>query len=407
MSQLANKSFFYLALAYLLVVVLESISWPLGNLFFFENALFVPAFLFAIHITIKEKGSYLPIFIIAIIAFISFATIELIASKSFIIGHFLYLLRWLKYAVVFVLAQYFSNSYKHQGTWDFVKTLFLIIVGFNVVILTNPFDLGSHLQSLHAPKDYFNLSNFHEPGVFRLGGTFTNPNDNGIFFSLFFILFAFHSRLKNHYFSALALCMVVFSQSRTAILMCIIIILVSFFYRVIHTRITMRQWFKTSAISLLAIGLFTFFNLGYIRTLLTGQAFKSPSFLSRIENFIAVYDLSNQSMFFGNGVIDNQVEFFGSYLDSEIAVVFAQFGIIGLIIWFAFVCIMFMLSRNKHVENKVYFGMTLLFFGISFTNISFFNTQLGLLLFVCLGISISGDEKIECNANKKTRDKPS
>ena len=407
MSQLANKSFFYLALAYLIVVVMESISWPLGNLFFFENAMFIPAFLFANYVSFKERGSYLPIFAITIIVFISFAIIELIASKSFIIGHFLYLLRWLKYAVVFVLAQYFSNSYKHQETWNFVKTLFLVIVGFNVVILTNPFDLGAHLQSLHAPKDYFNLSNFHEPGVFRLGGTFANPNDNGMFFSLFFILFTFHSRLKDHYFSALALSMVVFCQSRTAILMCIIIILVSLFYRVIHTRITMRQWFKTAAISLLAIGLFTFFKLGYIRTLFTGQAFNSPSFLSRIENFIAVYDISYQSMFFGNGVIDNQVAFYGSYLDSEVAVVFAQFGIIGLIIWFAFVCAMFIISRNKYVENKVYFSLTLLFFGISFTNISLFHTQLGLLLFVCLGISTSGKEKIEGNANKKTRDKPS
>lgn len=407
MFERVNKSFFYLALIYLVVVILESISWPLGNIFFFENALFVPAFFFASYVTFKEKTTFLPIYVLLNIVFVCFICIEFISSKSFIYSHFLYLMRWVKYPVVFVLAQYYFRFYNARQVEDFVKTLFLVVVGINIIILTNPFEIGAYLQALHAPKEYFNLSNFHEPGVFRLGGTFTNPNDNAILFSLFFILFAFHSRLKDYYFSALAISMVVFSQSRTALLLCFVIILVSFVYQLFYAKLSKRQWIHTVTVSLVVVVFFAFFNLGYARTLFTGQAFKSESFMSRIEHFKSVFDSSPQNFFFGRGVIDNQVEFFGSYLDSEMAVVFAQFGTIGLVIWLAFVGTLFMISRNRLVENKVYFDAILLFLGVSFTNLSFFNTQLGLLLFAFLGISVARQQKVECNTNKKSTCNPS
>jgi hypothetical protein len=401
-----SKSLQYLSLLYLFVVLLEAISWPLARVFFFENLLFIPSFFVACYIVLKNKGTFLMVSVIAFCVFISLLIIEIASSREFIFDHLLYLMRWIKYAVVFILAQYFYHLCNFHQTNKLIKSVFLIVVGINLLVLINPWQIGQYIQNLHAPKDFFHLSNFYEPGVFRLGGTFMNPNDNGVFFSLFFLFFALHRSLKDYYFSILALLMVVFSQSRTAMLLCLGISAIWIVYYLLYSKVTRKQWLSALSVSILMLVCFMFFNLGYLGDLFNGQAFRSNSFVSRIENFSRVYNSTDTDFYFGQGIIHNQVEIFGYYLDSEIALVLAQFGLVGWLVWLFFVVSMFFISKGQEVESKVFASLLLFFVGVSFTNLSFFNAQLSLILFALLGVSFSRNNKIESNTDKETQNNP-
>jgi len=398
--------FKYTSLLYLFVVILINVSWPLENIFFFENFLFIPSFLFASFIILKNKGYYLRFSLITFCVFLSLFILELLSNQEIIFGHILYLLRWIKYGVVFVLTLYFYRTLNATQLNNVVKGCFLLLVGINIVIYLNLFGMGEYLQFLHSPKESFAFSNFHEPGVFRLGGTFINPNDNGIIFSLFFLLFALHKYLKDHYFTILAILMVLLTQSRTAMLLSVGMVLILIIYYAIHSKVTRRQIFIGLLTIIILFTFFSIFNFSYISTLFTGKAFESNSFVIRIENFSNVVGTSNEVLFIGRGVINDQIAIFGKYLDSELTLVIAQFGIVGLCIWLAFIFIMIKMALRSDIHSKVFISFVILYVGTSVTNLSFFNTQLGLLLFVFLGISFKRNYEINSDCKENSENNP-
>ena len=117
------KSLQYLSLLYLFVVLLEAISWPLGSVFFFENLLFVPILFVACYIILKNKGVFQTVSFVALGAFISFLLIELVSTHEFISSHWLYLMRWIKYAVIFVLSHYFYRLFNGHQIDVFIKLI--------------------------------------------------------------------------------------------------------------------------------------------------------------------------------------------------------------------------------------------------------------------------------------------
>lgn len=397
----------YSSLIYLVIAILISVSWPLNNIFFFENMLFIPSFCFSVYIVLKKQEFFLKIAIITSLLFVSFFILEFISNQEIIFDHVLYLLRWIKYGVVFVLTLYFCKILNSNHLSYVIKGSFLILVLFNLIVFLNPFGIGESLQYIHSPKDEYALSNFREPGVFRLGGTFNNPNDNGVLFSLFFLIFILHTTLKDYYFAILSLLLIFLTQSRTSVFLVLCIVSIWVLYFLIKSQITKKQLYKVGVLVVALIFFFSFFNFSYVSTIFTGEAFQSKSFLIRVENFRGIIDSSFQELLFGRGVVNDQVAVFGTYLDSELSVVFAQFGLIGLLIWFGFALFMIKIALRNEVYSKVFLSCFILFLGISITNLSFLNTQLGLLLFFFLGISVKRGNEINNYTDEKTKQSPS
>lgn len=392
----------YISAFYLAVAILICISWPLEDVFFFENVLFIPSFLFAIFLVIKNRGYYLQFALITLSVFFTLLILELYNNQELIFDHLLYLLRWIKYGVIFILTLCFFRKSNLDQIIICVKGSFLLLAFFNILIYINAFGIGEFLQYLHSPKDTFALSNFHEPGVFRLGGTMMNPNDNGILFGLFFLLFVLHESFKDYYFAIISFLIVLLTQSRTAVLILLGILLIWIIYFIIKTKVSKKQFFLGIFIIITTITFFSVFNFNYISTVFTGKAFQSNSFIIRIENFKSIINSSNDILISGQGVITDQVAVFGKYLDSELTTVIAQFGLIGLFIWLVLIASMIIIAIKKTIHSKVFISFIILYSGTSLTNLSFFNTQLGLLLFVFLGLTFKSKNEINNEANNKT-----
>jgi len=277
--------------------------------------------------------------------------------------------------------------FKPKRSLLFFKGLFLIVSGINVLILLNVFEIGEALQYFFSPKDDFLLSNFYEPGVLRLGGTMMNPNDNAIIYSVFALFFILHKNFKDYYFAFFAIILLLLTQSRTAIMILIGIVLLLITYKFIFAKVSKKQVFVFLTITVLFFVFISLFNMSYLNTVFTGKAFESNSVSYRLENFFNVVNSSPEVLLWGNGVILDQVAVYGKYLDSEITVVIAQFGVFGLIVWLTFIGVLIFFGFKKNVYSKLWICLILLFLGTSLTNLSFLSTQLGVFLFIVLGFA--------------------
>jgi hypothetical protein len=377
----------YCSLIYLLINLLASLFWPLNDVFFFENLLFFPALLFTAYVLIATKPFSRKIAILLIIVFLVFLLIELIHNQTIVIQHILYLLRWLKYAVLFSLAYYFYQLFTPKTSLLIFKGLFLILAGINVFILLNFLGTGEALQYFFSPKENFLISNFYEPGVLRLGGTMMNPNDNAMVFSVFALFFTLHRNFKDYYFAFFAIVLLLLTQSRTAIVILIAIGLLLTTYKFIFAKVSKKQVFVFLTISVVFFAFISLFNMSYLNTVFTGKAFESNSVSVRMVNFFNVVNSPTEVLIWGNGVILDQIAIYGKYLDSEITVVIAQFGVFGLFVWLIFIGTLLFFGFKKNVYSTLWISLVLLFLGAALTNLSFLSTQLGVFLFIVLGFA--------------------
>lgn len=384
----------YCSLIYLLINLLVSLFWPLGKVFFFENLLFLPALIFAAYIAITTRTFSRKLAVVLVAVFSIFLIIELIHNQTIVLRHILYLLRWVKYAVLFSLTYYFYQLFAAKISVLFFKGIFLLIAGLNVFILLNVFNTGEAIQYFFSPKEGFLLTNFYEPGILRLGGAMMNPNDNAMIFSVFALFFMLHKDFKDYYFAFFAILLLLLTQSRTTIVILIGIGLLFAASKFIFSKVSKKQIFGFLAVIGVFIVFVSLFNMSYLNTIFTGKAFESSSFSVRIENFLLVLNSPTEVLLWGNGVILDQIAVYGRYLDSEITVVIAQFGLFGLLIWLAVIGLLFYFGFKKNVYSKLWIGLILLFLGASLTNLGFLSTQLGILLFIVLGFATEKGMKI-------------
>jgi hypothetical protein len=374
----------YIAQVYVVVCLIESLFGPIGNYIFFENYLFIPAFGFASFVLLKDKKSrvftalFISIFVWIVIS-------DYIAHEKIVMSHLLYALRWIKYPVVFlIINDAVNNQQSIKALKNTLIFIFLTLCIINLVLLINPWQLGETIQFFFSPKSDFLLSNYYEPGIYRLSGTMTNPNDNAVVFGLFFLFFYLNKEHKDLYYSLIALTFVLFTQSRTVLILLLLFVVTHFVIKQLKTR-------SLNFIPLLGIVIGFLFlivgNSSYIKTIFTGEAFASNSFRIRIENLIEITKANNTDLILGQGYAANQVEKFGRYLDSEIISFIAQFGIIGLLIWLGLICTSVFYISKHYTTRIVWISFFLLFMGISLTNNSFLNIQTSILFVFLLGFS--------------------
>ncbi|MDX1651667.1 MAG: hypothetical protein R3277_04190 [Brumimicrobium sp.] len=380
----------YISLIYLMINLLSSLFWPLGDLFFFENYLFLPALIFAVYIFFKSSIIYKKVVVSLLSLFVFYIVLELINKGSINLPHILYLMRWVKYGVLFLIAIYFYQNTSLNKSALIFKGLFLLVGAVNILILVNIQGTGVLLQEYFTTyKPSFLLSNFYEPGVFRLSGSMNNPNDNAVILGVFILFFTMHERFRDFYFAFFAIVLLLLTQSRTAIVSLIIISFIVLLYSFGRHQISKRKLLIFTGLTVLLLAFISLFNLHYLGSIFTGEAFQSNSVMIRVENFFEVVNVSPKTLYIGNGVIDDQLDLYGTYLDSEITLTIAQFGLLGLLAWFIFVVSATLFWSREKVNFKLWVSLFFLYIGTSFTNLSFFSTQLGVIFFVFLALAIN------------------
>jgi hypothetical protein len=289
----------------------------------------------------------------------------------------MYLLRILKLPVVFVISASIINTPVSDPD-KIVRPVFYVLAVLNLIMVIDPFGIGEELQLAYTNKPTEMFSSFNEPGYFRLSGTFRNPNDNAFLMGLFLLFFLTHSIREYWKETLIGVMLILLTQSRTALIAVLASLSVAAVIPVIRGA-GKRTWVYLSGIMLMLI-IMVLAKPHNLYSLVNGDAFRSYSWNARMNLFIDFWDSPTTVLLTGHGSISKVREYFGLYLDSEYSAVLYQFGIVGLVLWFAlwFVPLMYSKGSLKLILFMVFVSL------ISVTNYTIHNPLIAPLLFAFL-----------------------
>ncbi len=372
-----------LALSYVVLCLLQVLFFTRNFFGFVDNYLFVFAFVYAVKQMHKHKlaRQILGAFIFLLCwAFLS----QLIRGETNLLAHISYYFLFLKFAVLLLVSLFITKGLgSNNKLYTVIDGAFLTLVAVNLFLAINPNGWGELLQNVYTPSYYANFVYYHEPEAYRLAGTQLNPNDNAIIWACFILFYG--QRIKEKWmFVVLALGLLLLTQSRTMVL---IITLIGIYYvlRLYAKRIDVKRLLIVLPIAV-SVVLIVVINSSYLRSLFTGEAFVSNSFLTRLENFTFLSDYSWSEWLIGRGKVTNPIETLGFSVDSEYLGLILQFGVIGLLGW---LYLQFVLVKEGLRRNSLLLSIVFLVVLTSFTNFTFLHIQIGVLLSCFVGLSLA------------------
>ena len=384
------------ALVYVLVCILQALFLPpawAGNIdnYFFAFGLINLWFVFA-------NNKYGRKVIIAFGVFFAWSVFAEFISNGFgNVENLPYLLYFLKWPVIiFTLVDEFSRESRKINYHKVLDGSFLVLVGLNLVMLTNFMGIGETIQNLYSPKLYTNFVYFNEPGVYRLAGTQMNSNDNAIIFCAFLIYYIC-KRPKAWYFIILSLGLLILTQSRTIFMISILIVLIEAILKLRESR----NKKILVVVGILAISFLTLI-IGLsrnLRSIFNGDAFISNSLFRRFQNLELATESGTNSTLFGNGVIENPIAQLGAHIDSEYIALILQYGLVGLILW-GLIVLSTLSLFNVVGTKRVGYYIVLLILGASLTNFTLLHGTIGVIICTFIAVYASKSSKNESEIPK-------
>lgn len=387
----------FLAVFYVLLSIVQVLFLPYGFVDSLDNWFFVVGFLFTLYLSFIDKKSRMIFFSFSLLFIWTFVS-QIQNGIDNLFHNLNYHFIFIKWAVILIVSMHTLEDKKlSKFIAPTINTIFLILVGLNLLIAINPQGLGELLQHNYTSSNYSDFVFFNEPGSFRLAGTQLNPNDNALIFGCF-ILYFFQEIKRNWVFVLIAIGILVLTQSRTIVL---ILIFIGLYILVKNgwNKITLKK-IMVLFLPILLLGILLFFNSNYLVSLFNGDAFVSNSFLSRIENYNFLTSFSLKDLIVGKGVLQNTPDTFGFYFDSEYLGIIFQFGIIGLICWLLIIITFLKISKNIFIRL---FLVLILF--TSFTNFTFLNLQTAVIISFFLGIMLGKRNELLCLGKDLLTDK--
>jgi len=308
-------------------------------------------------------------------------------NNGITLNEMLWSIRWVKlFALLWsglYLARYFPGYFK----W-FVESLFLLIV------LVNAFQLMqvSAVIDLYAPNEV--LAEYAKRTVFesRLFGTMQNPNNNAMIMALFALYFAFVQNKWKYAYMALALVILLMTQSRTVILATSVIIPLTFFFR--NYKLSARRLIFIITGALAAVTVVWLLDLHYVSSIFDGTAFQSSSLSNRFEALNRVIELNKENWLFGQGKVVSIPGLIGHSIDNELGYIYLEKGALGIFAFVGLLTYTILLKKSKgfFIEGIAFVGIMLI---CGLTNLAFTNPESGCLffvLFLAVGEKLPGRE---------------
>lgn len=361
-----NKAISYLNFIYIMLILIVDLFLPRINIISLSNLLLPIVLIAGIYVFKNNKNLYLfGIFILLVCAYkllMNFLVVPLTSSELS------YVLRPLKIAAIIMAVAQLMRTMQRQLQVLINITFFglVIITAFQLMNIDYFIDIYASQQSAADFVKYSLIDG-------RVTCVFLNPNNLG-FIALLFILYYYRSYLSNKLsFIFLAFIVVLFSQSRTIILATISLAMIEFIRVAFYIKKQkINYWLISSiAISVVAICL----TLPNTRSLILGTAFKSSSFQTRVEIVEKVKSVNAEYRLFGRGKLNNITELIGGSIDNEYAVIYLEYGFLGLLIVLGVFISLFALTWK--LKPDVFFPHVLfLLLIVGFTNLSFSNYEI-------------------------------
>lgn len=296
---------------------------------------------------------------------------------GFVWSNFAYSGIWIKYFLFIWSCCYLMTRNLNIKIIDNILIFFTtILIVINCIQLLRIDYISKALESIYVHRQDLIDYNFAGFDGFRLNGTQTNPNDNGIMLLLLMCFFYLRKIKYKEIWAILLVMLILLTQSRTAF---ISLCFISFLYFLpVMKSISYRKVMIIISSILISFTLLIILGFKTLLLLFNGSAFTSNSFMVRLGNIKEVtYGLDNHQ-FFGYGKIQSFQLFFGRSIDNELAYELAQYGFLGLLLYLLIIAVMhFLIQKYSGVRRAFMFTGLILLFGV--TNLSLLNSEVGIL----------------------------
>ena len=291
----------------------------------------------------------------------------------------------------------FLGSKKISGIVKFVNVIFVLLVAFNFLHYFNVWHFNENVTILFDSDQrdtlYFGLNSLGLPAAKRMIGTMGNPNDNAILFLLFFAFY--QSRLtvlnsKNKSFFVyklmflLATLMVLLCQSRTGILIGVVVYIVGLFQR----KLTKDVLYELLIIGLAVVLMFIISSnsLQYLaNTKLRLQ--DNSAVMGRWEVAKKLFGMWTEKPIFGYG--PNKTYMYGNkiYPENEYLFHIWRYGIMGLILYCLVLWYILLKFLREKVKMPLYVCVIVVFSFAALSNLPVMNPKFSFIFALVAGFS--------------------
>jgi len=313
------------------------------------------------------------------------------------------LFKFASYLFLFYL--FFKNN---KSIFFPVSILFIGLIVFNLFHFTDIFNFNEVVMPTYSTNiaqiDFFGKNSLGGPATKRILGTMGNPNINALLFSFFLVYFiTFLERKEWHYGKLLfflSFAMILFTQSRTAILSFVCI----FVFYVILKKLNWKYLVKLITLLILIIFLVKLaddLSLSYISNAKLNIA-ENGSLRGRLEVWSELWAMIKERPFFGYGINKNYFYSHKLYSENEYILILWRYGFIGLIFYLTMLFGPIIYYKNevlkKRSEISVFYLLLVVVFGMSaLTNNPMSDPVIQLLFAVGTGAFLS-----QFDLNEKT-----
>lgn len=369
------------AVVYTGICIIQSFFLSFGFLGILDNLFFIFGLVYLVDFWRKNRE--FDLLMLSFLLFFGWSVFsQLIVDPSQLFSNLSYSLMFLKWPIILVTIYGLTTGGHEVSLRYFLNSLFLVLVGLNLFMAWNPYQLGELIQNVYSNSPYTDFVYYNQFDAYRLAGTQKNPNDNALIWGCFLIYYGAYIRKYWSYFF-LALGLLLLTQSRTIF---VLIVLIAGMLMV--KRLFLKRDLKTLLIVLIlgaSTGLIGFFASKNLRSIFNGDAFVSNSLLTRYQHYEELDQLDGSVLWIGRGVVTNPLESVGFYFDSEFLAVIMQFGLIGLVLW-GFLVVS--LWRTGTITNSQVYLYVFLIIGASATNFVLLHPSIGVVVSLFLGLGI-------------------
>ena len=386
------------ALLYVTLITTLFVPYIPVNASFFLSLEEVFVGMIAVRLLIK-RFFWLDKFVVILMLFAGFIFLSiLINSHRTELREYFELYKIFKIGILYLFSIFlFLGSKKISGIVKFVNVIFVLLVAFNFLHYFNVWHFNENVTILFDSDQRdtlnFGLNSLGLPAAKRMIGTMGNPNDNAILFLLFFAFY--QSRLtvlnsKNKSFFVyklmflLATLMVLLCQSRTGILIGVVVYIVGLFQR----KLTKDVLYELLIIGLAVVLMFIISSnsLQYLaNTKLRLQ--DNSAVMGRWEVAKKLFGMWTEKPIFGYG--PNKTYMYGNkiYPENEYLFHIWRYGIMGLILYCLLLWYILLKFLREKVKMPLYVCVIIVFSFAALSNLPVMNPKFSFIFALVAGFS--------------------
>ncbi|MBP7497422.1 MAG: O-antigen ligase family protein [Bacteroidales bacterium] len=261
--------------------------------------------------------------------------------------------------------------YKHRFT-KYIYIIFGLLIIFNFLHYFNINNFNDIIEPYYASGPhliFFGRNTLGDPDTKRMLGTMGNPNNNGILFLFFTVLFSLknNSSFFKYFLFYLCFIAILFCQSRTCFIIFVIIFLLNTLYlnRLHYTKIiAIAVIFILTYISL---NIFSVFNASdkelstkYLNEMIQYNMLETGTIQSRFITWNHLWDMIKEKPILGHAPYKEYFYNKKMYSENEYMLMLWRYGFIGLIFYILIIVYPLKILDNFKDNPAPYFLLTII-----------------------------------------------